>query len=148
MNIKNKVAVITGASGGIGQEVCIELARRQARFVAMVDASDAVYEAAKLVNKITGDPVAQGFKGDVTNDEFRQSVYQELHRRFGCVNICVPAAGITRDALAVKVDKETGDIHMYPIETFRQVMEVNLIAPIYWALEMVAGLSVMRRKAE
>ena len=35
MNIKNKVAVITGAAGGIGRAVAIELARRGAKAVAL-----------------------------------------------------------------------------------------------------------------
>ena len=39
----------------------------------------------------------------------------------------MPAAGITRDSLAVKFNKETGKAEPYSIATFRQVMEVNLI---------------------
>jgi NAD(P)-dependent dehydrogenase (short-subunit alcohol dehydrogenase family) len=62
------------------------------------------------------------------------------------VNICVPAAGVTRDALAVRFDKQANRIAVYPLETFRQVVEVNLIAPIYWALEMVAGVAEERRR--
>jgi 3-oxoacyl-[acyl-carrier protein] reductase len=31
-----------------------------------------------------------------------------------------------------------------PIDTCRQVLEVNLIAPVYWALEMVAGIAESR----
>jgi 3-oxoacyl-[acyl-carrier protein] reductase len=64
-----------------------------------------------------------------------------MTRDHGLVNICVPAAGITRDALAVKVDKETGKATIYDIDTFRLVTEINLIAPIYWALEMVAWIA-------
>jgi NAD(P)-dependent dehydrogenase (short-subunit alcohol dehydrogenase family) len=64
--------------------------------------------------------------------------------RHGRVNVCVPAAGITNDSLAVKVDKETRQVTIYPMEKFRQVVEVNLIAPIYWALEMVAGIAEER----
>jgi NAD(P)-dependent dehydrogenase (short-subunit alcohol dehydrogenase family) len=56
----------------------------------------------------------------------------------------VPAAGITRDCLAVKRDKQSGAISIYPVETFRQVVEVNLIAPVYWAMEMVAGVAQQR----
>ena len=43
-------------------------------------------------------------------------------------------ARVTRDRLAVKFDKETKRLTIYPIELFRQVMEINLIAPVYWAL--------------
>jgi NAD(P)-dependent dehydrogenase (short-subunit alcohol dehydrogenase family) len=35
-------------------------------------------------------------------------------------------------------------VSVYPIETFRQVLEVNLVAPVYWALEMVAGIAESR----
>jgi len=62
------------------------------------------------------------------------------------VNICVSAAGITRDGLAVKVDKQTNKVVVYPLELFRQVMEVNLVAPVYWALEMLAGIAEERRR--
>jgi NAD(P)-dependent dehydrogenase (short-subunit alcohol dehydrogenase family) len=58
----------------------------------------------------------------------------------------VPAAGITRDAIAVKVDKETNRASVYPVATFREVTEVNLIAPIYWAMEMVARIAEDRAK--
>ena len=34
----------------------------------------------------------------------------------------------------------------FPLETFREVTEVNLIAPIYWALEMVARIAAERRR--
>jgi NAD(P)-dependent dehydrogenase (short-subunit alcohol dehydrogenase family) len=56
----------------------------------------------------------------------------------------VPAAAVTRVGLAVKWDKQTNRNSIYPLETFRQVVEVNLIAPIYWALEMVAGIAESR----
>jgi NAD(P)-dependent dehydrogenase (short-subunit alcohol dehydrogenase family) len=58
----------------------------------------------------------------------------------------VPAAGITRDRLAVKWDKQAGRAAVYPIELFREVAEVNLIAPVYWALEMLAGIAEERMK--
>jgi len=35
---------------------------------------------------------------------------------------------------------------VYPVEKFRLVTEVNLIAPVYWALEMVAGIAEDRRQ--
>ena len=44
----------------------------------------------------------------VSKDAFRTQVYDEVTTQHGVVCICVPAAGITRDALAVVVSKETG----------------------------------------
>jgi NAD(P)-dependent dehydrogenase (short-subunit alcohol dehydrogenase family) len=79
--------------------------------------------------------------GDTTAEDFRSQVFQTIAAKHGAVTICVPAAGITRDALAVKMDKETGKALIYSAKTFREVTEVNLIAPIYWALEMVARIA-------
>lgn len=138
MEIKGKVAVVTGAASGIGEAVCCELAKREVAGVALVDMNDAARNVADSINEIMGHTVAVPFIGNTTDAQFRVRVYDEMEAKYGVVDICVPAAGITRDALCVKVDKETGKIVIYPQETFELVTEVNLIAPIYWALEMVA----------
>ena len=49
MEIRNSIAVITGAASGIGRAVAMELARRGARMLALVDLSDQVVETAKCV---------------------------------------------------------------------------------------------------
>lgn len=144
MNIKDAVALVTGAAGGIGRAVVAEFAKRGAGAIAMVDSSDAVIQAAKDTNEFVGRPLAFAYKGDVTSGEFRAMVHTDMAKHRGQVNICVPAAGITRDGLAVKVDRDTKQATVYPIEMFRQVVEVNLIAPVYWALEMVAGIAKRR----
>ncbi|HUC85658.1 MAG TPA: SDR family NAD(P)-dependent oxidoreductase [Candidatus Acidoferrales bacterium] len=146
MNIKDSVAVITGAAGGIGRAVAVELAKRGASGLALVDCSKAIQEVADTVNELAGSPVAAGYQGDVTSGEFRRDVYAETKVKHGTVNICVPAAGITRDRLAVRLDKERSLVEVYPIEQFRQVVEVNLIAPVYWGLEMVAGIAEERAR--
>jgi 3-oxoacyl-[acyl-carrier protein] reductase len=141
MNIKGAVAVITGAAGGIGKAVAFDLAQRQAAGIALVDQVEAVHQLAKTTNKMADRAIAIGFNGDVSDETFRKHVYSEMGRRYGRPNICVPAAGITRDGLAVKFDKPSGKIAVYPVETFRQVVEVNLVAPVYWAMELVAGIA-------
>lgn len=145
MNIKNKVGVITGAAGGIGRAVALELANREIGCLALVDFSESVHEVCQGINEQVERPAATGYVGDVTDEAFRTRVYQELNQKHGMVNICVPAAGITRDSLAVKIDKETNRAAIYPLKTFRHVTEVNLIAPVYWALEMVADIAEYRR---
>jgi NAD(P)-dependent dehydrogenase (short-subunit alcohol dehydrogenase family) len=146
MNIQGASAVITGAAGGIGKALAFEMVKRKVGGLGLVDRSDGVQQVAKAVNELAGKPIAMGYDGDVTEGKFRRLVYQDMAKTRGLVNICVPAAGITRDSLAVKVDKQTHQVVIYPVETFRQVVEVNLIAPVYWAMEMVAGIAGNRAK--
>ncbi len=144
MKIKDKVAVITGAASGIGRAVCEELASRGARAIAVVDMSEVAASTAEALNESAGREVAHPFQGDVTDSEFRERVFDVMVERHGRVDVCVPAAGIVRDALAIKVDKTSGKARLYPVDTFRMVTEINYIAPIYWAMEMIARVAESR----
>lgn len=146
MQIEDKVAVITGAASGIGRATCLGLGREHVKAIAVVDQSDAVFEAAESGNRELEREVLIPFKGDVTDRVFRKSVFDDMKSRFGPVHICVPAAGIVRDALAVKVDSKTGEAKFYDQDLFHTVTSVNLIAPIYWAMEAIASVAEDRVK--
>jgi 3-oxoacyl-[acyl-carrier protein] reductase len=146
MNIRNKSAIVTGAGSGIGQAVAIELANRGARAVGLIDRSDHVLDVARVINDHRDAHVAEAWVGDVTDVRFRQRTFDQMCAKYGPPGVCVPAAGITRDQLGVKVDKQTGKAEIYPVEDFRLVCEVNLIAPAYWALEMVARVAEDRHR--
>ncbi len=138
MHIQDKIAVVTGGASGIGRAVSIELARRGARGIALVDQSEQVDIAAGQVNSEVDRQVAVPYQGDVADDSFRTRVYDDIIARQGLVNICIPAAGITRDALAVRVDGETGKARIYSRDDFELVVRINLTAAVYWAMEMIA----------
>lgn len=145
MHIENQVAVITGAGGGIGHAVATDLSSHGVKALALVDINRSVEEVAEEVNRTAGRRVAVPFVGNTTDADFRRAVYDRIEDAGGRVGICIPAAGITRDSLAVKVNKETGAVNIYPVEQFRLVVEVNLIAPVYWAIEMVARIAEDRK---
>jgi len=87
MEIKGKIAIITGAASGIGLATARELVRHQVGAVALVDRSDKVNEFATQINDEAGREVAVGFCGDTTAEAFRKEVFATLLERFGPVNI-------------------------------------------------------------
>src|ERR1700740_2355760 len=130
--IKGHVAVITGAAGGIGHALALDMARRGAAGIALVDFSDRVVQGAREINPAAGRGSAIGYRGDTTDAAFRQEVYADVTTKAGVPRICVPAAAIIKDALAVRIDKQTGRVVIYPMEDFRKVVEINMIAPTFW----------------
>src|SRR5437870_2585824 len=106
MEIKGKVAVITGAASGIGEAVARVLARRGVKALALIDRSAMVEQVAASLKVGSPDRVEMdAFVGDVSDPAFRQDVFDQVIARHGVPAICVPAAGITRDARSIRVDK-------------------------------------------
>ncbi|TWT42321.1 3-oxoacyl-[acyl-carrier-protein] reductase FabG [Phycisphaerae bacterium RAS1] len=146
MDLSTKAAVITGGARGIGAAVCHALVRERIKAIGLVDVSDDVMRFATEFNSEVGREAVVPFRGDVTDASFRRGVFSALEGRFGSVSICVPAAGITRDKLAVRVDREAGTVEVYPEADWERVLAVDLTAPIYWALETVASVARERLK--
>lgn len=146
MQIQGKTAIITGGASGIGLATARELVRQGIGMVALVDRAEAAREHADAINAEAGRRAALGFQGDTTDEGFRRDVFDTLEREAQAVSICIPAAGITRDGLAVRLNREQHRAQIYAAETFREVVEVNLIAPVYWSLEMIARIAEARSR--
>ena len=141
LDLTSKAVVVTGGARGIGRATALELALQGAKAVAVVDQLEDVTGFAEQANRSLEREALIPFRGDVTSSEFRRRVFGEMSERFGAVPICVPAAGITGDRLAVKIDKATGEPDIYSEEQFRRVVEVNLTAAVYWALETIGSVA-------
>ena len=117
------------------------MARRDVAAVALVDVSEAVDDVADEAQRRGRPRLRDPLPGRHHRRDVPRSVFDAISRKYGPVSLCVPAAGITRDDLAVRVDKVTGKARIYPLEQFRLVVDVNLIAPVYWALEMIGRIA-------
>jgi len=141
LDLTTKVGVVTGAARGIGRATAMELARQGIRAVAVVDQLEEVVGFADEANEHLGRKALVPFQGDVTHEDFRRHVFEELQSMYGAVSICVPAAGFTADRLAIRIDRETGEPDIYPEEMFTRVLQVNLTGAIYWALQTLASVA-------
>ena len=104
---KDKVAVITGASRGIGRSIALALAEAGAKIVA-VDLDPVATEAivAELKEKGTE---AIAVIGNVTVSEDTEKMIDAAVAAFGRVDILVNNAGITRDGLLMRMKDEDWD---------------------------------------
>ena len=148
MKIEDQVAVITGAAGGIGRALSKELSTGAPRAIGIVDASPAALEVADDLNQ----EIRPTRRPSLCRRHNRRSFPQAgLRRPPRDTTSTRPSASRPRPSRAttsaIRVHKETHKATIYPVETFRKVTEVNFIAPIYWALETVAGVAEDRSAA-
>lgn len=90
--LKGRVAVIAGASAGIGRAIALAMAAEGAHVALCArraDALDAV--AAEARTRIGVDTFTQAF--DVSDDAAVRAFVEAAHRKFGRIDICVPNAG-------------------------------------------------------
>jgi 3-oxoacyl-[acyl-carrier protein] reductase len=114
MRLENKVAIITGAGGGIGEATAKLFASEGAK-IAVVDVN--IEAAEKVAKEITdADGEAFAMKVDVSSKEDVEKMVADVKEKFGKIDILVNNAGINRDSFAVKMKEEHWD----------QVIDINL----------------------
>ncbi|TFW09735.1 3-oxoacyl-ACP reductase FabG [Oxalobacteraceae bacterium OM1] len=113
MRLSNKVALITGASRGIGKATALKFAREGARVV-VCDVDDAVAETVAEI-RLQG-ANALGFKVDVTKPHTIDAMVSGVVASYGQIDVLVNNAGIVADAQLRKMTEEQ----------FDRVIDVNL----------------------
>ena len=108
MRFENKVAVVTGASRGIGAEVARELARGGAKVVVNYSGNEERAEEAVKQLEALGTE-AFSYRADVANSEEVKAMMKETIDRFGQLDFLVNNAGITRDNLLMRMKEDEWD---------------------------------------
>jgi 3-oxoacyl-[acyl-carrier protein] reductase len=107
MQLKDEVALVTGASRGIGRAIALELARQGARVVGTATSTDG---ADKITQYFRDHNLAgRGVMLDVTRRESVDEVLAAIEKTEGAVSILVNNAGITRDNLLMRMTEEEWD---------------------------------------
>lgn len=104
--LKEKTAIVTGASRGIGLEIARVLASKGAN-VALISTSVQTDLASSIASEFG--VKCESFACDVSNTESVVSVFKEIIEAFEAVDILVNNAGITRDGLMMRMKEEDFD---------------------------------------
>ncbi len=100
--LTDRVAVVTGASRGIGRAIALELARRGARVVVNYHRSaEAAQAVVQAIRQAGGQ--AEAFQADVADFDQAQALIQFARQTWGRIDILVNNAGITRDKLFMQM---------------------------------------------
>ena len=113
--LEGKVAIITGASRGIGKGIAQKFIEQGATVVFTYASSEEKARALEAELTAQGG-IAKGYKSDAANFEAAHALIDEVVKEFGTVEILVNNAGITRDNLLMRMSEEQWD----------EIMTVNL----------------------
>ena len=108
MNLNNQVALVTGASRGIGRAIAQELARQGAKVVGTATTEAGAAAISEYLAAI--DPACgTGAVLNVTDPAACNAVIEHVQKEFGGLSILVNNAGITMDQLAMRMKDEEWD---------------------------------------
>jgi 3-oxoacyl-[acyl-carrier protein] reductase len=113
MKFEGQVALVTGASRGIGAAIALELARKGLKVVGTATTD---VGAAKIAEALSAYPGCSGRTLDVTQSGAGEALVDAIAKEYGGLQVLVNNAGITRDNLAMRMKDDEWDA----------VMEANL----------------------
>jgi 3-oxoacyl-[acyl-carrier protein] reductase len=132
MNLEGRVALVTGASQGIGHACALALARRGAHVAAAARNKQKLDDAVAEITK--GGGKASAFAIDVGDEEQVKSGIKSAIAELGKIDILVNNAGITRDQLVMRMKRADWDT----------VLNTNLTSA-YLCIQQVIGSMLKQR---
>jgi len=106
-NLKDKVAVVTGASQGIGRDTALALAEAGAKVAAAARNEEKLAALVTEIQAAGGEALA--VKMDVADADQVKAGFKQVAEKFGRLDILVNNAAVTRDGLALRMKKDDWD---------------------------------------
>ncbi|WP_314011445.1 gluconate 5-dehydrogenase [Pseudostreptobacillus hongkongensis] len=127
-NLEGKVALVTGATYGIGFSMALGLAESGARII-FNDINEELVEKGRKAYEEAGIN-AKGYVCDVTNEEAVKDLITKIENEIGIVDILVNNAGIIKRIPMTEMS----------VEDFRKVIDVDLNAPFIVSKAVIPGM--------
>lgn len=108
MSLEGKIALVTGASRGIGRAIALELSKNGARVIVNYKGSEEAARKTVLDIEAAGGQ-AEAIRCDVADFEACEGMIKDIFEKYQGIDILVNNAGITRDGLLMKLSKEDFD---------------------------------------
>jgi 3-oxoacyl-[acyl-carrier protein] reductase len=141
MKLENKIAIITGAGGGIGRATALRFAAEGACVAAADVAEDGVRETIELITQKGGSAIP--IVGDVSQRSGAQAIVGATLDAYGRVDILVNNAGITRDGLTVRI--KDSEVKAMSDDQWDSVLNVNLKGT--WLMAQAAAVPMIRQNS-
>lgn len=139
MDIRGKVVVVTGGAQGIGFAIARHFGVHGAKLV-LGDIKQELLDQATGALKAEGVEVA-GVVGNVAVEADAARLMQSAVETFGALDVAILNAGILRDGLLLRVDKETGKVKgRMSLEQWQSVIDVNLTGVFLTGREAAAQM--------
>jgi short-subunit dehydrogenase len=132
MQIDGSVAIVTGASSGIGASVARSLARHRATVVAVARREDRLAET--VAGCQADAPESRAYPGDVSSREVCEGIVADTVQRFGRVDILINNAAISPGE----------DPLHHSVADAERIMAVNFFGPVYLTAAVLPGMAERR----
>jgi 3-oxoacyl-[acyl-carrier protein] reductase len=106
-SLTGQVALVTGASRGLGQAIALALAAEGAAIAAVARSDDALKSTVDAIRAAGG--TAEPFALDVADSAAVDAAVEKIAAQFGKIDILVNNAGVTRDGLLARMTTEAWD---------------------------------------
>ncbi|HLX00098.1 MAG TPA: 3-oxoacyl-[acyl-carrier-protein] reductase [Candidatus Acidoferrales bacterium] len=131
-NLKDRVALVTGASQGIGRATALALAAAGAKVICAARNEEKLAGVAAEISATGAE--ARAIKMDVADSEQIKAGFKEIIERFGRLDILVNNAAVTRDTLALRMKAED----------WEAVLKTNLTGA-YVCIQQALGVMLRQR---